>query len=222
MSANLTEQDAAAQAQAEPPAALTIDELAGRVGMSVRNLREWHGLGLIPDAEMRGRVGYYDESVVERVAAVHKLRGEGFMLPLIARMLETAGEQAPDVMVLAERLRAPFRAEAGPARLAANEAALRELGMDDAQVAAATAELREHAGAIAELFERLWMEHVWEPFLASADRGDDAEALDLSGVQAALARMQPLASEAVVAAFSAAMEERITAGIARELERGAG
>ena len=56
MSAKLTEQDAAAQAAAEVPPALTIDELATRAGMSVRNLREWHGLGLIPDAEMRGRV----------------------------------------------------------------------------------------------------------------------------------------------------------------------
>ncbi|MGH7856147.1 MAG: MerR family transcriptional regulator, partial [Candidatus Binatia bacterium] len=39
--------------------ALTIDELAKGVGMTVRNLREWRTLGLLPPAEMRGRVGYY-------------------------------------------------------------------------------------------------------------------------------------------------------------------
>ena len=31
---------------------LTIDELARRVGMTVRNLREWRTLGLLPAAEI--------------------------------------------------------------------------------------------------------------------------------------------------------------------------
>src|SRR5438874_12291061 len=46
---------------------LTIDELARGVGMSVRNLREWRALGLLPAPEMRGRVGYYDPSQVDRL-----------------------------------------------------------------------------------------------------------------------------------------------------------
>ena len=55
--------------------------------MTVRNLREWRTLGLLPPAEIRGRVGYYDESVVERIEGVKQLQAEGFPLDLIRRML---------------------------------------------------------------------------------------------------------------------------------------
>src|SRR3954469_25666414 len=88
--------------------ALTVAELAERVGMTVRNLREWKTLGLLPPAEMRGRVGYYAPEVAERGTRIKKLRSEGFTLELIARMLD-AGD---DVMRLAETLRAPARAGA--------------------------------------------------------------------------------------------------------------
>src|SRR5207253_9558128 len=42
----------------QTPAELTIDELARRMGMSVRNLREWRAQGLLPPPRLRGRVGY--------------------------------------------------------------------------------------------------------------------------------------------------------------------
>src|SRR4051794_41414070 len=84
-------------------AALTVSQLAERVEMTVRNLREWKTLGLLPRAEMRGRVGYYPPEVVDRVERIKKLHAEGFTLELIGRMLD-AGE---DVMRLAETLRAP-------------------------------------------------------------------------------------------------------------------
>jgi DNA-binding transcriptional MerR regulator len=95
-------------------AGLTIDQLAHRVGMTVRNLREWRTLGLLPPAMMRGRVGYYDEAVVERVGVVRTLHGEGFTLELIRQMLEAAGDSADEVLQLAERLRAPFRGDDVP------------------------------------------------------------------------------------------------------------
>jgi DNA-binding transcriptional MerR regulator len=201
----------------EPPdAGLTIEGLAEATGMSVRNLREWHGLGLIPDARKVGRVGYYDRDVVERVESVRRIRAEGFTLPLIARMLD-AGESAPQVMALAERLRAPFRGAAEGDRSEAITDGLRSLGMDDREIEAAAAELGEHADRIAELFERMWMEHVWQPFL---DAG--APESGLAAVQATLERMQPLASDSVTRAFAAAMERRVARGIARELERTGG
>src|SRR3954451_2503282 len=86
--------------------ALTVAELAERVGMTVRNLREWKTLGLLPAAEMRGRIGYYPPEVVERVERIQKLHSEGFTLELIGRMLDAGDE----VMRLAETLRAPVRA----------------------------------------------------------------------------------------------------------------
>ncbi len=76
---------------------LTIDELAQRVGMTVRNLREWRTLGLLPPAEMRGRTGYYDASVEARIKGIQKLHADGFTLELIRRMLETSGESSDEV-----------------------------------------------------------------------------------------------------------------------------
>src|SRR3712207_3736395 len=84
--------------------ALTIDQLADRLGMTVRNLREWRTLGLLPRAEMRGRVGYYSDEVVDRLERVQKLHAAGFTLELIARMLDAGGDE---VMRLAATLRAP-------------------------------------------------------------------------------------------------------------------
>lgn len=99
-----------------PPAAdgLTIDELARRVGMTVRNLREWRTLGLLPPATMQGRVGFYDETVVERIGVVRTLHAAGFTLELIRQMLVAAGDSADEVLRLAERMRAPFRNDDAP------------------------------------------------------------------------------------------------------------
>ena len=217
MSANLTEQQAAAQAGAgTAPEALTIDELASRVGMSVRNLREWHGLGLIPDAEMRGRVGYYDEAVVARIEHVQELRRQGFTLALIARMLAGAGEDAAQVLELARSMRSPYRRQIPPERLAEITAAMAALGMSPEQVEAAAAELGEHAAKIAALYERIWLEHLWQPFVEAG-----SPAAELPQLRAELERMQPLALDSVVAAFAAAMEARIEQGIARELDQAA-
>ena len=215
MSPNLTEPSAAAQAEMETDsAALTIDELAARVGMSVRNLREWHGLGLIPDAEMRGRVGYYDESVVARIEHVRELRRQGFTLALIARMLASAGEDAGQVLELARSMRSPYRRQILPERLAEIAGAMAGIGMSPEQIEAAAAELGEHAAKIAALYERIWLEHLWQPFVEAG-----APAGDLPQLRAELERMQPLALDSVVAAFAAAMEARIEQGIARELDQ---
>src|SRR3954451_15459420 len=78
--------------------ALTIDELAQRVGMTVRNLREWKTLGLLPPAELRGRVGYYDPSVVERIEGIQRLQAQGFALDLIRRLMEASGDLSDEVM----------------------------------------------------------------------------------------------------------------------------
>src|SRR4051794_40833818 len=89
-----------------PPA-----ELRGRVGMPVRTLRDCRALGLLPPAELRGRVGYYDQSVVARVERIKELHEQGFPLELIRRMLEASDGFGDDVMGLASALRGPFREE---------------------------------------------------------------------------------------------------------------
>jgi DNA-binding transcriptional MerR regulator len=245
-----------AQRKTEPneTAAMTIDELSQRVGMTVRNLREWRTLGLLPAAEVRGRVGYYDPAVVTRIGWIQQLHDQGFTLELIRRMLDASDGFGDDVMQLASALRAPFREGDAPAvdlaewaetwgtispsdlrraadlglireradgqfeftsaRVARVGEGLRRLGLSLQETLDATAEIRDHADGVADLFERVWMRHVWQPFL-DADMPEDS----LPRLQETLAEVQPLALDAVIALFTVAMEAKIEEGIAREVER---
>src|SRR3954451_13274802 len=187
--------------------ALTVDELAERVEMTVRNLREWKTLGLLPRAEMRGRVGYYPPEVVDRIERIKKLHAEGFTLELIGRMLD-AGE---DVMRLAETLRAPARVETDQ-RIAEIAGSLRELGMPVDDFLRASARIRAKTEEIAEIFEEVWLESIWQPFI---DAGMPES--EVPRLQATAARVKPLAVEAVIALFTSAMDAQIERGIAREL-----
>lgn len=200
--------------------ALTIQELAEQVGMSVRNLREWRTLGLLPRATMRGRVGYYGPEVLDRVGRIQRLHAEGFTLDLIARMLDAGGDAGDEVIRLAATLHAPYDTEAAATgtppdqRIAQITASLDDFGLTTTQISEATARIREHLDAIAEVFEQVWRDSIWEPFVEAGM--PDAE---LPRIQAAAARVKPLALEAVVAQFTLAMEAQIERGIARELDR---
>ena len=200
--------------------ALTIQELAERVGMSVRNLREWRTLGLLPRATMRGRVGYYEPEILDRVRRIQRLHAEGFTLDLIARMLDAGGDAGDEVIRLAATLHAPYDTEAAAVgtppdqRIAQITASLDEFGLTATQISEATARIREHVEAIAEVFEQVWRDSIWEPFVEAGM--PDAE---LPRIQAAAGRVKPLALEAVVAQFTLAMEAQIERGIARELDR---
>ena len=70
---------------------LTIDELARRTGMTVRNLRAHQSRGLLPPPEVRGRTGYYGAEHLARVELIRELQAEGFNLEAIRKLLEGAG-----------------------------------------------------------------------------------------------------------------------------------
>ena len=68
---------------------MTIDELARRVDMTARNIREWQSMGVLPPPERRGRVGIYTDDHMARIERIKSLRAEGFPLDVIRRMLGT-------------------------------------------------------------------------------------------------------------------------------------
>lgn len=92
-------------------AELTIEELAQRVGMSVRNLREWQGLGLLEPPKRRGRVGYYSPAHVERIERIRALRADGFSLDLIRRILEDSSGAEDDAVAFSIALRRRWQDE---------------------------------------------------------------------------------------------------------------
>ncbi len=83
---------------------LTIDELAQRVGMTVRNVRAHHTRGLLPAPEVRGRTGYYGREHVARLEIIREMQAAGFNLNAIKHVLDITPAGAGEELLRFERL----------------------------------------------------------------------------------------------------------------------
>jgi DNA-binding transcriptional MerR regulator len=90
---------------------LTIDALAHRIGMTVRNIRAHQSRGLLPPPEVRGRTGYYGADHIARLELIQELQAEGFNLDLIRRLLDNAGGSSSEVLRFKHALAQPFGTE---------------------------------------------------------------------------------------------------------------
>ena len=93
------------------PADLTIDELARRAGMTVRNVRAHQSRGLLPPPEVRGRTGFYGAEHVARLELIRTLQDDGFNLESIRRLLERTGGSSEELLRFTRAAREPFAAE---------------------------------------------------------------------------------------------------------------
>lgn len=91
---------------------LTIDELAQRTQMTVRNLRAHQSRGLLTPPEVRGRTGYYGPDHIARVELIRELQTEGFNLEAIRKLIESAGGRSDEVLRFTRAVREPFEDEA--------------------------------------------------------------------------------------------------------------
>jgi len=66
---------------------VTVDELAARVGLTVRTTRYYAGLGLLPPPVRRGRIAWYGAEHVARLELIRALQDHGFTLAAIERYL---------------------------------------------------------------------------------------------------------------------------------------
>src|SRR3954453_21105680 len=69
---------------------LTIDELAQRTGMTVRNIRAHQSRGLLPPPAVRGRTGYYGPAHLARIELIQEMQAQGFNLQAIRRLVDAA------------------------------------------------------------------------------------------------------------------------------------
>jgi DNA-binding transcriptional MerR regulator len=93
------------------PTELTIDELAQRTGMTVRNIRAHQSRGLLPAPEIRGRTGFYGPEHVARLELISEMQADGFNLQAIKRVLERSDGAVEEVLGFRRALLEPFAEE---------------------------------------------------------------------------------------------------------------
>jgi DNA-binding transcriptional MerR regulator len=124
---------------------LTIDQLAARTGITVRNIRYYSGRGLLPPPQLRGRTGLYGPDHLARLELVSELSALGFTLSAIESHLERLPPDAGHAELALQRAlltpwvpeeieevdRAELERRAGRALSAADLDALEDLGAID-------------------------------------------------------------------------------------------
>jgi DNA-binding transcriptional MerR regulator len=90
---------------------MTIGELAERTGMTVRNIRAYQTRGLIAPPIVRGRIGYYNDEHVTRIALAREMKADGFNLEAVRRILQSSDGSATELFDFTRALRLPFEDE---------------------------------------------------------------------------------------------------------------
>ena len=91
---------------------LTIEELAARTGMTVRNIRAHQSRGLLPAPTIRGRTGYYGSEHVTRLELISEMQADGFNLQAIKRLIDVSDGSGEELLGFKRELMAPFEQEA--------------------------------------------------------------------------------------------------------------
>jgi DNA-binding transcriptional MerR regulator len=74
---------------------MRIGEFADRCGLTVRTIRFYHQLGILPRPELRGRTGWYGQQHLDRLAFVRRLQARGYSLAAIGDMVDN---QIPTIL----------------------------------------------------------------------------------------------------------------------------
>ena len=115
---------------------LTIEQLASRTGMSVRNIRNHQSRGLLPPPEVRARVGYYSEEHVTRLRLIQEMQAQGLKLSAIERLIGEQGPSTEQFLGLKRAVTAPFETES-PEVLSVRDLAERFGAVGDKEMATA-------------------------------------------------------------------------------------
>src|SRR3954467_3778760 len=110
------------------PEKLTIDALAQRIGMTVRNIRAHQSRGLLQPPEIEGRTGYYGPEHVARIELIADMQADGFNLASIKKLLSDTEGSEREMLGFKRALMAPWEDEE-PEFVTAEELSAR-LGLD--------------------------------------------------------------------------------------------
>jgi DNA-binding transcriptional MerR regulator len=90
---------------------LTIDQLAQRSGMTVRNIRAHQSRGLLPPPVVVARTGYYDDEHLARIKLIQEMQAEGFNLKAIERLIEGSSGAVEEALGFKRAVLTPFADE---------------------------------------------------------------------------------------------------------------
>jgi DNA-binding transcriptional MerR regulator len=90
---------------------LTIDQLAQRTGMTVRNIRAHQSRGLLQPPEIEGRTGYYGPEHVARIELIADMQADGFNLAAIKKLLQDTEGSEREMLGFKRALMAPWEDE---------------------------------------------------------------------------------------------------------------
>ncbi|MEA2425584.1 MAG: hypothetical protein QOH13_1994 [Thermoleophilaceae bacterium] len=90
---------------------LTIDELARRTGMTVRNIRAHQSRGLLQPPEIEGRTGFYGPEHVARLELIADMQADGFNLASIKKLLADTKGSEREMLGFKRALMAPWEDE---------------------------------------------------------------------------------------------------------------
>lgn len=93
---------------AEGPVEFTVDELAARAQMTVRNVRAYASRGLMDAPRLEGRTGYYSLQHLQRLQLIRQLLDRGYTLAAVEKAVRQApGTAAGHALDLIELLDLP-------------------------------------------------------------------------------------------------------------------
>lgn len=143
---------------------LTVDQLAERVGMTVRNVRAYAARGLLPPPRLVGRTGFYGPHHVARLSLVRQLLAQGYTLAAVQKAVESEPQtSSAGSLALHRALMAPWLPDA-----------TQETTLEDLAARAGTGE----EGGVEQVVDALAAMGVVERLDASRLRVLDAGLLD--------------------------------------------
>ena len=123
--------------QSPVPEEFTVDELATRAGMTVRNVRAYASRGLIEAPRLEGRTGYYSREHLQRLQLIRDLIDRGYTLSAVERAVtRSPGPSAGHTLDLLRLLDEPHHAAEPEVMSRDALAALAGVPRDDALIVA--------------------------------------------------------------------------------------
>jgi DNA-binding transcriptional MerR regulator len=179
---------------------LTVDQLAQRVGMTVRNVRAYAARGLLPPPRLVGRTGYYGPAHVARLTLVRDLLAQGYTLSAVEKAVAGQAADAGAGLSLHRALIAPWQPD-DPQETDLRTLAARA-GTDDLQATAAVAEELARMGVV-ELLGEGRLRVLDPPLLDAGVRGVrlGLPAAELVAAQQRVVELVEQAAQVYVAMF---------------------